>query len=82
MKRSDIICKILINNGLAETEFQAQSMFSQTFTENFRKWSLSSWDKEVSDLIAQEFINAIGKSPHVAIHYLIEDLHQFVNNQK
>ena len=82
MKRSKIICEILINNGLAETEFMAQSMFTRTFTENFSSWRLNNWDKEVPDLIAQEFINAIGKSPNVVVHYLIEDLNRFITDYK
>jgi hypothetical protein len=82
MKRSDLICQIIIKSGLAKTYPQAVSLFVQCFIENFRQKSLDHWDTEVPAELAQKFIREASAVDYSNLHRVISDLEIFLKKSK
>ena len=82
MRRNEIICQILIDNGLAKSYPEALSKFVQTFVEDFREKSLDHWDTNVPTELAQKFLNSVAKKESTDIKSLIIELENFLKKSK
>jgi hypothetical protein len=82
MRRNQIICRIIVDSGLAKTYPQALSMFVQTFVENFRQQSLEHWDTHIPAELAEKFMNSVQKKTDINIHSLINELDDFIKKSK
>ena len=74
MKKSTIIAKCLVNSNMISTMEDAENTVSQIFHEEFPNKLYEVWNQVVSQNIAENIINNVGRASRINIKSFIEDL--------
>lgn len=73
MRKSQLITRILLSAALAPDAVQADRLFLTTFTERYSESSLTEWDRDVPEYIANVFLSTVD-TEQIDVQDLIRDL--------
>jgi len=82
VKKSEIINKLIIQAGLADSVIDANRIFVQAFVDHYLDWNLARWDTDVTDATAHSYLHDLGSANGMTPKFLIKDLDTYLKKHR
>lgn len=74
MRKCTTIAKCLVNAGFTRDLREAENVVQRIFDTRFPGQNFATWDKDIGDRAAENFINRVAGSTTIYVKHLIQSL--------